>query len=294
MFSSTGILFAFGALSCWGVGDFLLQKSVRQFGDWESLFSISLIGTIILSPFVIDDIKSMHIANYSGIFLLLIIAASFLTSSLIYLESVKRGKLSVVEPIGAVEIPVTALLAITVLGETVSRNHSILIIILVTSLIMVSLKAHHFQKQTWIEKGVFLAVLSAIFIGWTDFIIGSTSKVSDPLFIVWFFNVVVALVSLFYLGATKDLSRFTRHVRKNYPMLISVGLLDNMAWIFFALAMSILPIIIATSLSEGYIALAAILGLVINKERLGLHQKFGVGIARYQRGNLSRYNLDMP
>jgi len=67
MVSNTGILFAFGALFCWGIGDFLLQKQVRRFGDWESQLSIALIGVIVLSPFVISDLKEMHASQYEGL-----------------------------------------------------------------------------------------------------------------------------------------------------------------------------------------------------------------------------------
>jgi len=208
-----------------------------------------------------------------------LIAASFLVSSLIYLESVKRGKLSVVEPIGAIEIPVSAFLAITFLGERVSLGHSVLIILLVAGLVMVSLRSHHFQKQTWIEKGAIIALVSAVLTGWNDFILGLGSKASNPLFIVWFFNLIVAIACLFYLGFKGDLGNFKRHVKQNFQSLMTVGVLDNAAWAFFALAMSILPIIIATSLSEGYIALSAILGITFNKERLRFHQKFGMGTA---------------
>lgn len=279
MFSSVGVLFAFGALLCWGVGDFLLQKQVRRFGDWESQLSIALIGVVILSPFIISDLKEMHKSQYEGLAFLFLIAASFLISSLIYLESVKRGKLSVIEPIGAIEIPVSAFLAITFLGERASFSQSTLIILLVTGLVLVSLKSHHFQKQTWIEKGVLVALVAAVLTGWNDFILGLGSKASNPLFIVWFFNLIVAIACLLYLGFKKDLGNFKRHVKQNFRSLVAVGILDNSAWAFFALAMSILPIIIATSLSEGYIALSAILGITFNKEKLRFHQKFGMGTA---------------
>jgi hypothetical protein len=33
-----GVGFAFIAMLCWGVGDFLIQKSARKLGDWETLF----------------------------------------------------------------------------------------------------------------------------------------------------------------------------------------------------------------------------------------------------------------
>jgi len=49
--------------------------------------------------------------------------------------------------------------------------------------------------------------------------------------------------------------------------------------IFFAASMSLIPIAIAVSISESYVALAAILGILVNKERLMKHQKIGLVIS---------------
>ncbi len=52
MLTSVGIGLAFVAMLCWGLGDFLIQRSTRKIGDWETLFIISAFGTGILLPFV--------------------------------------------------------------------------------------------------------------------------------------------------------------------------------------------------------------------------------------------------
>ncbi|MBU3978359.1 EamA family transporter [Patescibacteria group bacterium] len=51
-----GILFAFIALFSWGIGDFLIQKSTRKFGDWLALFYICAFSTVVLLPFVYKDL----------------------------------------------------------------------------------------------------------------------------------------------------------------------------------------------------------------------------------------------
>jgi uncharacterized membrane protein len=52
--------------------------------------------------------------------------------------------------------------------------------------------------------------------------------------------------------------------------------LDNLAWIAFAFAVTFIPIAVVTGISESYIALAAILGIVINNEKLVKHQYVGL------------------
>jgi len=51
----TSILFAFAAMLSWGIGDFLIQRTVRKIGDLQTLTWIGIIGSIFLIPFAIKD-----------------------------------------------------------------------------------------------------------------------------------------------------------------------------------------------------------------------------------------------
>lgn len=66
-----GITFAFIAMFCWGFGDFLIQKSTRKFGDWETLLLISLVGVIILFPFIYKDLPSLFLFKDKRLIILL-------------------------------------------------------------------------------------------------------------------------------------------------------------------------------------------------------------------------------
>jgi hypothetical protein len=45
---TTGILFALLAMLFFGFGDFLIQRSTRKVGDWETLFLFSILGGVQL------------------------------------------------------------------------------------------------------------------------------------------------------------------------------------------------------------------------------------------------------
>ena len=60
---------------------------------------------------------------------------------------------------------------------------------------------------------------------------------------------------------------------------MGVGLIDNGAWLAYSYSTLYIPITIATSISESYIALAALLGLVFNGEKLRRHQFIGLFLA---------------
>ena len=111
-----GILFAGLAIAGWGLGDFLIQRSARKLGDWEALFWIVLFATIVLLPFVYPTLAIL--SGYDWLILGLT-SIVILVSSLLDFEALRVGKVSVVEPIFAMEVPVTIALA-TLASSSVS------------------------------------------------------------------------------------------------------------------------------------------------------------------------------
>ena len=107
---ATGIVLAFVSMLCWGFGDFLIQRSARKIGDWETLFVITFFGSIVLLPFVWKSLPAVFSDNNSLI-VLLIASVVIFVAALIDFEALKKGKLAVVEPIWAFEIPAAAFLA---------------------------------------------------------------------------------------------------------------------------------------------------------------------------------------
>lgn len=68
-------------------------------------------------------------------------------------------------------------------------------------------------------------------------------------------------------------------MKANPGPIIGQSILDNTAWVAFAFATIFIPISIATTISESYIALAVFLGIFINREKLRPHQMIGVVLA---------------
>ena len=57
-----GILLAITALIAWGLGDFLIERSARKFGDWVALFYMTSFGAIVLSPFCPERLAPLRIS----------------------------------------------------------------------------------------------------------------------------------------------------------------------------------------------------------------------------------------
>ena len=275
-----GVLFALFTLFLWGGGDFLIQRTTRQIGNWETVFLIGLFGTILLTPFVYRDV--IRYLSAASIIAVLAVASIFgLVASLFDFESLKKGKIAAVEPILALEIPTVAVLSLIFLKEVLSLLELFLIAVIIIGLVLVSLRERNFKllRSKGLEKGVILMTIAAILMGGTAFFVGYGSRITNPLFVNWFVAIIATVFMAAYLFFKGTLPRLVKNVLKSPKLVFTTCLFDNLAWISFAAAVLFIPITIAMTLSENFIAVAVLLGLIVNREMLRLHQKIGFVLA---------------
>lgn len=275
---SSGIIFALVAMICWGFGDFLIQRSTRKVGNLGTLFVITLFGSIILLPFVYKDIPSVF-QSKQILFVLIGASVILLIAAFLEFESLKIGKISVIEPIWSLEIPAAALLAFILLKEKVSYLEMTIIAVLILGLVMISLRSKSFNKKTWFEKGTIFGIVGALLMGLANFFVGWGARLTDALMINWFFNSFITIACGIYIIKKKQMKKLIKDINKNKKILGTMSILDNAAWVAFAASMTLAPIAISVAISESYIIIAVLLGLFIGKEKLKKHQKIGLIIA---------------
>jgi drug/metabolite transporter (DMT)-like permease len=267
-----GILLAITALFSWGLGDFLIQKSARKFGNWVALFYITAFGSIVLFPFIYKDIG----ASLSGHAILLLMASGIiLLAGLLDFEALRIGKISVIEPIYALEIPVAAFLAAYAIHEKLGAWQIVLITGIMVGIFLISTTSFRFLKNIGAEKGVWQAFFATIGMGAVNFLFGVGSREMSPLMINWFTSIFIAIVAFIYLAFNSRLKEIVDDFKKEKLLILNVSFFDNLAWITFSYATLFIPIAVATGISEGYIAFAGALGLAFNKEKLKPHQWIG-------------------
>ncbi len=274
-----GILFAIGAMLCWGFGDFLIQRASRKIGIWQTLFFICGAGGIGLFPFVKNEIPALFTEASLALFLVTAVVAT--TSALFYFEALKVGKIAVIEPITAVELPIAIGLSIALAHERLTLPQWLLAGVVFIGIILIITEHHshlHYHKKI-LEKGVILALIGAVGMGLNDLLMGLSARNVSPLLSIWFIHLMIAVISLIYLLFTKQAGKLVAQF-KTYPWLITLqAVLDNAAWIFFAFAVNIIPIAISTTIGETYIAIGVLLGIFVNREKLKYHQYVGIVFA---------------
>lgn len=278
----TGIIYALGALFGWGFGDFLIQRSSLRVGPIRVMLYIGIAGAIGLLPFVTTHLPTL--LNQPGQLLILTAAGAFtFIAALCQFEAFKEGsKLSVVEPILGLELPLTIILAVTLHNESFGWVEGLLSLVIFVGILLAITRHHlqlHYHKRLF-EKGAVLALVAAMCQALLNLTVGIGSQEVSPLVAVWFMHSFVALACGFYLILNPHVHYSVTRPFKNHGWLLLIMMvIDNLAWLSYAYATTRIPIALAITISESYIALAVLLGLVIGKEKLKRHQLMGAACA---------------
>ncbi len=277
---SFGILAALGALFSWTFGDFLIQRVVRRIGVPTVLAFVGVGASIILFPFVAHSFGSLS-GHVTSIVLLSLASGAMVVASVADFTALKVGKLAIVEPILGLELPVTIALSIAFAGESPTLSQAFLMLSVFLGITLAITEHHthlHYHKRIF-EKGALIAALGAVVMGLTNFLVGYASGSIEPLLVIWCISTAVGIIFLLVLIFNPHLRARGSVIRTNIRLIIMMTLIDNAAWIFFAVATALIPIAIATTISESYIALAVLLGVFVNKEKIKRHQALGIAIA---------------
>lgn len=268
----TSVIFAFLAMICWGFGDFFIQKTTRKVGCIESLALIGIIGTVGLFPLVVKEINLLFYP--SNLLLLIFLGLVTFIVGLCDFEALKRGKLSIIDVILEIELPVTIVFSFIFFKETLSLEQFFVISLIFIGIILIAIKSFS-RKIIKLEKGVLIAVFAAIGMGLVNFLTATGSKSISPIMVIWTPWFVFTVLCLMLIIKREGLTKFISNSKKFKVLILSMGIFDTLAWLFYALAVLKTEISITTAITESYPAIALALGVLINKEKVNWYQYFG-------------------
>ncbi len=280
------ILFAFGAMICWGFGDFLVQKMSRKMGNLIALIWINFIGSLVLLPLAI---KNFYQLSSGGNFLsLLVLAVLDFAFGLTLLKAYEQGKLSVVEIILILELPLTVILGIVFFKEQLNTLQLLLILIIIFGVFLISRRCRNLltrirefitgKKRIW-EKGVILTLFAAVLSALYNFFIAFNARGFSPVIAIWAPWTISLFFLIIYLSLKKDRSGFFNSSKKNLKLIFWGSVIDVSAWVFFAVALAENKLSVTTAITESYPALAIFLGIKFNKEKISRWQIAGAILA---------------
>ncbi len=274
-----GIFFSLGATISWAFGDFNIQRSTREIGIWKSLLYIGGLGSVLLLPFVWTQLPGIFSDQRTLVFLIL---TSFVVvwAAQFNFTALRKGKLSVIVPITGLELPITVLISVFLIGESISLLEGGIITAVFLGLMLLVTKHGAFKlERIHLEKGVLYGLVGAVGMALVNVSIGLCSREFSPLVTIWFTHTFAALYCVMILTFKGELKFFSKDFHKDPKTLLLQSILDNFAWICYAYATTFISIAVVITISECYIALAAILGMRYNCEKLKMRQSIGMIIA---------------
>ena len=273
---SLTVWLALGAMILWGVGDFLIARSVRRVGNLETLFWITLASSILLLPFIY---QSLFLLTPDLFWILLSLGIFGFLGTYIYFKAFAVGKVSVVEVTLSLELPLTVLLGLIVFHDHITWRQWILVATSFLGIVLLSADFQNINRRHFFEKGALLALLSAVVISGINFLTAAGAKAINPILVIWFPWLVSCLLTLGYLLLKGQFRGLIKKSRPHFGLLIPMILIDIIAWVFYAFALRSGELSITTAITEGFVAIAAILGLVINREKIHGWQYLGMVLA---------------
>lgn len=236
---------------------------------------IGITGIVIIFPFI-SDLLSMVWGNQLKMSLLAVTALLACFSAVLILEALSRGKIAIIEPILSFSLPLAVLLSLFFKHEQLSVLQLFFIALTFFGVLMAIIVPGKNIRKIKFEKGVLFAILGATSMGIETFFIGVTSQETSPLLAMWVVSIFFTVLSAVVISWRKEWVLLKMDLKKSSLLIFITSVLDNLAWIFFAMATVLIPISIATTISQSYIAVAVLLGIFLNKEKINNYQ--GVGI----------------
>jgi drug/metabolite transporter (DMT)-like permease len=271
-----GIVAAFLAMLCWGVGDFFIQKNVRKIGNMESLALIGIIGIVGLFPFVLKDFSLL--GESQNLYLLLALGIITFIAAIFNFEALKQGKLSVIEVILELELPVTIALGIVFFKEVITLTQVLIIVPIFVGISLMAMKSLENPLKK-LEKGVLIAIVAALTLAFVNFFTASGAKMVSPIMAIWVPAVVFTILSIIVIIKTGKFRQFSSDIREFKWIILVMGIMDTAAWLFYALALQNNALSIITAITESFPAIALFLGVWLNKEIIHKHQYAGAFLA---------------
>ena len=273
----SGVGFSILAMLAWTFGDFAIHRATKELGIWKSIFWIGAIAVLVMSPWAFSDLQTHPISPQHALLLGLACVIGFI-AAISNFYAWKIGKLSVIQPVLGLEVLVTAGLSWILVHEVLTIIQFIFILLAFIGFIFVSLTASwktDFRKRG-VEKGVLVAFLGAILLGASSVMHGIMSRALTPILLLWSTHLFIACCSAGIIIRAEGFRWIKKDLQKHSGLILFMAVVDNIAWLSYGYATTLLPIAVATTIGLGYVPLSSILGVTVNREKLTTHQLFGI------------------
>jgi len=274
---ATGLAAAF----CWGTADYMSRSQSERVGYYRTIIysqMVTLIAVLVLIPIISPNL------TFPVYPVLALIGAGIVNfAAFIFLyRAFHRGVVSVVAPVVYTYPAVTAVLAVLILGASLSIIQVVALACIVAGVVLLSTRFSELYAYLRgagspnLTKGVGLAIGASLCFGMVYIGIGYAAPSVSVVLPVMFLRIIAISAGFLLAPVLKQEANPTRLVFSK--TMIAMGVLEAFGFLAFTYGIeaagSALPVVTALSGMGG--AVAASYGLAFLKERLEPNQLLGV------------------
>lgn len=225
-------------------------------------------------PLVIFQFLVLDFAiNFQGL-IIWSIACGLVNSSayLAYYKALEIGPVSIVSSAVSGWLGVCVLISVIFFGESTTLAQVGCMVLILAGIILLSQTTN---KGEIIGSALGWSILAMVILGW---VLAALPQLSDsagiflPVFILKFFGGIGALVIL----RTTKIPITLPHGRSIWLIIVLVGSIDSAGFIFFAMGVIFLPVVVVAPIVAAHPMATVILAYMIFRERLRTIQWVGV------------------
>lgn len=267
--------FALGATAAliWGVADILVVQAARRVGFFRTLLAVQASGVVLLTllAFLLGEELSLSAGQWAAIAGL---GALSIGAYVGFYKALELGPIAIVSPIASSNGAMIVVLAVVVLGETLSAVQALGIALVLVFIVLASVEPAAVRFSG--GSGIRLALAATVVFGLYLFALTTlTEDLGWLLPILLTRAVAVALMAAFFTARPDGEQRPLRGL----VLLgcVVAGALDAVGYLLFNRGAEIGEVAITSAAASSYPLIPILVGLIAYRERIAWYQLVGVG-----------------
>lgn len=233
---------------------------------------MQVIGSFVILPFALLDTSRLFLQPWAVLEGILLGVVNAVATLSLY-KGFEVGRLSVVSPIASSYPLVSIILAVSFLGESLTKERLLGIGLVIVGIILVCIQASREDFSKQLTHGAAYAIVFMILCGLVFFSLKPVSNALGVYLPVLLMRWVGALV----LAATFLVRKPSGTSQLNVlPSIFAVAVLDTFANVVYNVGVSIGTVSIVSTIGGLFSAVTVVLACIFLKERLTPHQIVGL------------------
>jgi drug/metabolite transporter (DMT)-like permease len=268
--------FVLGTLSAiaWGSTDIFVTYVSRRTGFFRTLLLSQFLGVCLLVVIAIA-IGDLPDASTGQLLALVALAPVALTAYGGFYRALELGPIAIVSPIVSANGAIVVILALLVLGESLSAGQALGCVLVLGSIILAALEPRSVIEEAGAGSGVRLALVASLAFGGYLFGLAILSEELGwlvPILLTRAVTVAI-LATVEVAGGTTQTGRMSGRM---VLACLAAGILDASGYLAFNRGAEIGEVALTSAAASAYPVIPIVVGLLALRERVAAHQLVGV------------------